>query len=315
MSEQLELLLDVPFMLRLPFPEALALFGALYWFRLPIGKKSKSHFLRLKTFFANHYLDTITKTNIAQMREAFAAQGLKGNTINKAHCIMSRVFSKFEEWKDARYVEGHDFSRLSLPRKNPASLVPRVNERQFQRNVAWPKKVVYKLIRTAEIFGDTDMAEIIEVLYLTRLRPGDLWLMTEKNVNLARRIIFGIQHKTITTRYPSGVPYLIPISPRVAEILERRISRAVGGVLFKRTNLQKRFKAVRIAASLKHVQLRDFRPSSATLLLDNGIDPETVRDSLGHTTLRLLPSYAPRKLVHLAKAQAVLEDKETEILT
>jgi integrase len=71
---------------------------------------------------------------------------------------------------------------------------------------------------------------------------------------------------------------------------------------------------VRALAGLPCIQLRDLRPSSATLLLDNHVDAETVAESLGHTTLRMLPTYTPRSLAHQIAAQKVLEDPKTEIL-
>jgi integrase len=312
---QLELFSSGPFTLRLPVGGALTIFFELYWKHTAKSKTTAKVFKRIAAFFADRYVDEISKSDIEAFRRHLIAIGLRGNTVNTHHVVLSRMFTKLSEWKEARSFGGTDFSNITLPARNPAALVPKVNEALFRRGVAWPKTLVYRIINAAVRMNDLDLAEIVEMLYLTRLRPGDLWRMSDRNVNIPRMVLAGIQNKTVTSRNPSGVPYLIAISERMKRVLVRRIEKTAPGLpLFRPSNLQKRFNAVRVLANAKQVQLRDFRPSAATLLLDNNIDPRTVSDSLGQTTLRMLPAYTPRKIVHLRKAQEVLEKKETEII-
>jgi len=309
---QLELFSTGPFTLRWPMPDALAFFWANYWCFLPKAKTSKKPMARLVQFFAGRYADEISKTDVEALRRHLASLGLKANTINTHHVLLTRFFNKLAEWKEGGSFNGLDFSKITLPLKNPGSLVPKVDERQFARKVAWPKRLVYKLINVANVLNLPEVADAIEILYLSKLRPGDVWNLSERNIDFAHMILSGIQHKTITSRMPSGIPYMIALTPRMATILKRRL--AEGEPLFSKKRVEAGFKIVRKAAGARLVQIRDFRPSSATLLLDNGIDPETVSESLGHTTPRMLPTYAPRSIVHQRKAQAVLEKEETEIL-
>lgn len=57
---------------------------------------------------------------------------------------------------------------------------------------------------------------------------------------------------------------------------------------------------------MAQIQMRDIRGSAASHLLDNGVDPETVRKTLGHTTLRMLPSYDKRPETVVMEATKIL---------
>lgn len=312
---QLELFSNAPFSIRLTLSEALRLLWDHDWQFLARASTTRKCWPRINSILSGRYVDEIGREDIERLRRELAAQGLSPASVNIHHGIMVRLFNKLYEWKEQRTAHGIDFTKISLPSRNPAQMVPRADERPFARKIAWPKKLVLRLIAAAQRLGDQDFAEKIQMLYATRLRPGDLWRMTSNNVDLARNTLSGIQHKTITRRLPSGVPYLLAIGPIERNILERRLAiRAEGEPLFPESNHQKRWKRIRTVANLNHVQLRDLRPSSATLLLDNNIDVETVADSLGHTTLRMLPRYARRTIIHQRKAQEVLADAKTEIL-
>lgn len=325
--EQLELFPDAPFSLRLPIEDAIALFRRTYWDFLPKARTTGKCFERLHDFFrlrGIRYVDEVSKITVEDLRRHLSGLGLKQNTINTHHALVTRLFSVLYERRELGSWEGIDMRRIPLPKKNPGSQVRKVNEKQFERRVAWPKKTVYRIVQSALDLNDLLLAEITEMLYLTRLRPGDLWDMTDLNVDLSHMVIHGIQHKTITRRLPSGVPYLLAITPHMAAILRRRMEITPSGQHLFRDNsvslvawlgqVQKRFNLVRARAGLKRVQLRDFRPSSATLLADNLVDLQTVQESLGHTSPRNLPVYTRRTVGHQRRAQEILENKDTEIL-
>jgi integrase len=163
------------------------------------------------------------------------------------------------------------------------------------------------LVAFAKQYGYHDLADIIEGLYFSRLRQSDFFRLTSNSVDLAHGLLQGTQHKTITTSNPSGVPFMVVMPTPLTEIVSRRIQEVKpGSPLFRRYNLQKRFDRVRKVAGLAYVTLQDMRRAAATHLLDNGVDPQTVADSLGHTTLRNLPSYTPRTLRHYREASEKL---------
>lgn len=322
---QLELTFDGPFIVRLTIEDGFDLFRKHYWDALPKGKTTRRCFRRIAIFFGSRHIrfvDEIGKQEVAGMRAYLASIGLKANTINTHHRILTRFYNWLYEVKESG--DPIDLSKITLPLKNPGPMVPQADERPFQRGVAWPKRVVWKLIAAAQRLGDEDLSDIIYMLYVTKLRLSDLWKMTPENVFLEHGYIMGIQSKSIKSKMPSGLPYKRPITPRSREILKRRLRDAKPlEAIFRdkdcsleawEQRISRRFKLARSFANLSHVQLRDFRPSAATLELDNGVDPQTVSEGLGHTSLRMLPVYARRSLIHQRKAAELLEDEESEII-
>jgi integrase len=312
-EQQLELFKDGPFSVRLPFPEALRIFWEFYWGKLPSASVTKKHRDRLATYFRAFYLDTISKADIEAFRASYKAQGLSEPTANKAHMLVTRLYNKFWEWKEAGTFNGFDFSKVQIPPKdkNPGKLAKKVNERAFARKVVLTKEKINRLTAWAIQLGDNDLAEIIWGLYWFRLRQSDFFRLTSVNVDTNHWLLEGIQHKTLTTFHPSGVPFRVMMTGPGKELIERRLSEVKPGTpLFRRSNLQKRFTTIRRLAGLEYATLQDLRRSAATYLLDNGVDAQTVAEGLGHTTQRMLPTYTPRTLRHHREASELLTSTE-----
>lgn len=307
-DEQLELFRREPFSVRLPFPEALRLFDELYFCHLASSKPCRPHFKRLASFFRGHYLDGVSKSDVEGFRRWMKARGFGEATTNKGHMILIRLYNKLAEFKEAGTVGGHSFGSVILPAKNPGSLVRKVNEKPFARKVAPGREKVFRLVSFAKQFGYHELADIIEGLYLSRLRQSDLYRLTAANVDLDHGLLQGVQHKTITSAHPSGVPYLVVMPEPLRFIVARKMAGTKPGTpLFRRrVSDVPKFDRIRKAAGLPYVTLQDLRRAAATHLLDNGVDPQTVAEGLGHTTLRMLPTYTPRTLKHHREASEKL---------
>jgi integrase len=299
-AEQLELFAEGPFTLRVTIEDAVRIFWDNYWSHLPFGSKSHAHRERILQFFKGSYLDSISKADVERFRRRMKENGYTDSTINKSHMMLARIFTKFQEYKEGRFVNGVDFSKIVLPEKSPAAQVPRVNEKKRGRKEAPKPEEMRRLIS----YADEDLKDILNGLYWTLLRPSDFFRITDRNVNLSRMMLEGTQHKTITTRNPTGNPYRIPITIDLAIVLKRRMETTKPGTaLFRRKNIPKRFNRARGLADLNWVQLgRDIRRAGAIQLLDKGIDPYTVAELLGHSSLDMLPRYTPRTDKHLKEA-------------
>lgn len=300
---QLELFHDEPFSVRLRIENALTIFWENYWQFLPNAKTTKSHRRRIAYFFKGRFIETISKADIEDFRRwLIQDQRLSPQTANKAQMLLSRMFTKLAEYKEGKMAHGVDYSKLQIPDKNPCSLVskPRAVKRKQVATVEEINRIRY--------YADDDMTDIINMLIYTRLRPGDLQRLTSNDVDLQRKKIDLIQHKTITTRNPSGIQIVIPVSDKMVEILLPRMAKTKPGTpLFPFRNMQKRWGSVRQKAGAMHIQLRDLRRTAATFLLDSGEDPLTVAQGLGHADLSMLPTYTPRTILHQRKSLELLE--------
>lgn len=328
MPDQLELSFGGnPFVLRCPIDEGLWLFWDLYWKTTTKGKGTKKSIVRLIRYFKEisslRYIDEIAKTHIIDLRKWLKSLGFSTATINTHHMITTLCFNKFAEWKRIRIYKGYDFSKFVLPETNPGALVKKGHE-EPKSSRPWPKRLIFKLIDIAYRLNDIFMAHYIEFSYLSGLRPSDLFRLEEKNIDFAHKIAVGVQHKTITNSLPSGIPYTITLSEKMTLILKELISnRPKNQPLFWdqkynyeswRRQVNRRFNVIRKAAGAPHITPYSLRSSKATLLMDNGIDAETVREAMGWTTLRMLPVYAKRTLAHQRRAQEKLEDEDSEII-
>jgi hypothetical protein len=295
-GEQLQLFFDSAFSLRLTIEDAMRIFWDNYWSHLPFGRKSHAHRDRILSFFKGHYLDTISKADVERLRRWMLEMGFSPSTTNKTHMMLSRIYTKFAEYKEGKFVNGTDFSRIVLPDKNPAGQVPRVNERQFARQLEITKERKQLLCS----FADEDLYEIIDGLWWTTIRQGDFFAITSDNVDLDRRIITGIQRKSVTTKNPSGLPFKVAIPVGRLEMIKRRLLETKPGTpIFRRKNMQKRWNAVREMASridpgLAKAQLRDIRGGSTSFLLRNGVDIETVQKKGGWADRAMIPHYDKR---------------------
>lgn len=303
-AQQLELFSSEPFCLRLRIEEAFRLFWENYWYRLPSAPASRAHRKRILKFFHGRFIDTISKHDVENLRNWLKESRYSVSTINKSHMLLSRMFTKLGEYKESGIVNGVDFSKIELPARNPCTLVPRVSERNCAR-----RQIVTKAQFDSLMFrSDDDLNEELIMFLYTGLRGCDIRRLTEDNIDFTRGVLFGIQNKTITTRNPSGVPYRIRFRDRIKDILLNRLSRVKPGArLFPLVNWQKRWDKLRRDCNLTHIQIRDLRRTAATHMLDNGTDAQTVAEFLGHTSLRLLPTYTPRTLAHQDRAIERLE--------
>lgn len=305
MSQQMELFSSTPFCVKLTIEESCRIFRETYWNNLPSGKNTNSHFHHICEFFRNRHIDSISNIDIQDFRSYLKKLNLKDSTINRIHSTLSRVFSRLGEYKQAGEYAGIDFSKVILPAKNPCFGVHRVSEIPFSRRVVVSPEE-FKILKQ---YADEDLKDILNMLVWTRLRPSDLRRFTDKNINWHTRQLEGVQHKTITTRNPSGVQYDVPLSPRMIELLKRRMEVVKpGSPLLNFSNLQKRYERARKLSGLLFVQLRDLRRSAASYLHDNGEPLVTVSKGLGHQSTRMTERYLPRTHQHLSSSVNILSE-------
>lgn len=309
-SEQLELDLKNPYTLRLPINAALDLFLEQDWKFTAKSKTTNKCFVRLKDFFSLQgirYVDEVSEITVSAMRQWLGNEGLSNATINTHHMLVTRMFNFLSTLKRTR----DDYRTIVLPITNPGSLIKKAKEeRHISDDDAYSKEEVWKFIRAALELGDLGFAELIELRYITGLRPGDAWALTSKNISLNYKLVCGIQHKSITRKNPGGIAYMAALTDEMLTILARRLeSTKPGETLFNPKNRIKRWNKIRIRAGMPRAKFYNLRHATTAFLLDNGVDPETIRGIMGWSTTRMLPTYAKRHLGHLREAAAKLGDK------
>lgn len=309
MSSQLELFSTEPFSLRIPIEDGMEVFRVNYWNHTDYGKTSNAVCRKILTFFKGHYLDSISGGDVERMRRFYKEMGYSDSYINKIHMTLSRMISWWFETKEGKYLNNADFSRVILPEKNPASLVPRVKENPRQTPMC--KKIKELHCKVAEtIMGDIDLSETLDTLWWSTLRITDLFEVVPEKVDLDKRTIRGIQSKSIRMKNPSGRPYFVIIPENRIEMIRRRVEAAgAGKPIFKDTNLQKRWKRLREITKTKHIKMMDYSGGAISELLDAGIDYETIRKKRGWADYEMIAWYDKRGDDRILKATEKLVEK------
>lgn len=260
----------------------------MYWDVHASQKKSYKSFKvaigHIRNVLGKKYIDEITRIDIQLYRNIREKQN-KSSTVNREHTVLVHLFNLLKELNRNKTIN------VSLPPENPASLVRKVNERQFSR-----KRVVTPTeYNKFESFLGNDIRDVCRMAILTTLRKKDLQNLNRDNINVSTNQLEGVQAKT-------QKPYAIPITSHIKEILDKHPSEKI--LNFK--NFRRQFNKARKECGLQHFRFMDLRRSGARTMLLNGIDIKTVSEYLGHQDLRMTQAYVPPCSLDFQKAANTL---------
>lgn len=143
--------------------------------------------------------------------------------------------------------------------------------------------------------GD-NLRPLFALALYTGLRRGELLALTWNDVDLKAGWLNVRQAKT-----GAGVRRL-PLVDESIEVL-RQLERRPGPVfLVSPSHATRRVAVVCQRAGLEPVTFHSLRHSTASILLDEGVDRETIREILGHTRVRMTSHYARSEEARLREA-------------
>lgn len=124
---------------------------------------------------------------------------------------------------------------------------------------------------------------------LTGARRGELLKLTAAYIHRDHLRIIAGNTKTLRERL---VPIVPALRPWLAHI----------PLQISAEGLKTGFRRAREAAGMPHIHFHDLRHSCASLLVELGVDLATIRDILGHTSVRTTERYAHLQIDRQAKA-------------
>lgn len=275
--------------------EAIPLYWELEGRFLP-GKSHKYDLKRIEEHLGSKCLTEVTKYDIQAYRRARKIDNaeIKESSLNREHSRITRIFSAFDEWKEAGRVGPYDFTDLGLPRKNPGTLVSKADEYQYRRNVILAPEQFFRWCE----YAHPELRKIATIAIITLLRRKDIQMLGQDNFNRALNAISGTQSKT-------GKPYHIPACLTVRIIFEKNKE---AEVVCDFTNFRRR-KERACRESGVYFHMGDFRKTGATELLLAGVDLVTIQKLLGHASLKMTEVYLSPPAVASREAVRTLEDR------
>ena len=232
--------------------------------RLSTYKENERHLLKNLAPLHGLHIDGIDKRTIAAQLTRFAAEGgpVQANRTRAS-------LSKFLNW----------CLREGLVESNQAVLT-NVNREQKSDRVL----IDAELKEIWNALPENNYGAIVKLLILTGQRAGEIANLRWSEIDFDRGIISLPPHRT-----KNGRPHLIPMSAKVASILEGQIRREGRDIVFGNGQLgfsgfgkAKNALDKVIAGKLQPWVIHDLRRSAATGMAEIGIQPHVIEAILNH---------------------------------
>ncbi len=304
----------------LTFNQAVNLFVAIYWNRKKMAASTRSTLRYLVSFFDGRLIHLIGRQDMQNVMHHLAnnilncrngKMGLGPSAINKAKMIMTLLYRKLEEWKLDGVVGDHDFSRLTLPSRNPGLLVKRLNEEPDDRFYSpWEYR---QWLRAARSIGDYGLVDAIRLGVWLRLSPIDLVELNDDEIDGMEIRVY--RRHTKTDQNPKGQLQVCALTEKVWGLIERcRRYRNPGEKrILNLVNKRRRLKRLRkkvIEMGGRDFTLRHLRKSGSGRLFELGYDIQTVQEGNGHASPRTTRKwYTPPRNPNLRKATQKLVEE------
>jgi len=258
----------------------------------------------MKPYFGGLELLDVTPLLIEKYRAERLETGVTKSTVNREITIMKKMFNKAIDW--------------NLTDKNPTLKVKLFSEKDTQKERILSEAEEARLLAECPDY----LIPILTTALQTGMRRGEILNLRWKQVDLNRRHIKVEQTK-------NGKNRIIPINDVLyRELLIVKKLNGKGEYVFPNsetgrpfTEVKKSFKSACKRAGIHDLRFHDLRHTFATRLVMSGVDLITIRDLLGHFSIRVTQRYThsnenqKRKAVELLtkRTQKRVENSESPL--
>jgi integrase len=221
----------------------------------------------LERYFKGKAIREVTPELIERYKAKRKSEVAPG-TINRELVFLKTLFNKAVEW-----------GRLE---SSPVANVKKFREPSFKERILNASEMV----RLLDI-SNSHLKPILIVALNTGMRRGEILSLKWENVNLSKRHIHIEDSK-------SGKSRDIPMNNAVVEALSQYNkyvfhNPVTGGPL---KSIKSSFRTACRRAEIKGLRFHDLRHTSATRMVEAGVDLVTVSRMLGHSTIQMTMRYA-----------------------
>ena len=225
-------------------------------------------------FFGDSQLSVISQLAVEKYISSRVSDGVQKSTINRELACLKKMLNKAIDWG---YLD-----------ENPVRKVKLFSEKDnLKERVLLPEEETKLLDSCPECLG-----VIVLTAIHTGMRRAEVLNLKWEDVNLEKREI-----KVRKTK--SGSIRTIPINETLYSMLSRlKKKKASSGHLFNNSRTGQPFKDVKKAfkgacerAGVEGLRFHDLRHTFASRLVENGADLITVKDLLGHFSVRITERY------------------------
>lgn len=257
----------------------------------------------LKPYFGDVTLQDISPLLIEKYRVERLKMGVSKSTINRETTILKKMLNLALDW--------------GLTDQNPVIKVRLFSEKGTEKERILSDEEEVKLLARCPGY----LRPIVITALNTGMRRGEILNLRWRNVDLKKRLVKVEQTKSGTSR-------VIPINGCLYnELVKAKEASGKAEHLFPNpetglpyTQVRKGFKNACQKAGVKELRFHDLRHTFATRLIESGADIITVRDLLGHFSVRVTQRYThpgqdkKREAVELLLAREAKQPESPESL-
>jgi integrase len=237
-------------------------------------KSDSSYVKPLKQFFCDETLRKIRQFEVESYVAARVKEGLKKSSVNRELACLKKMFNKAKDW-------GYMLS-------NPAEKVRFFSEKDNFKERILTTEEEQLLVENSPIY----LRKMITTALHTGMRRAELLTLIWSNVDLEKKLV-RLEHTK------SGKIRFIPISPELHSLLSELKASTLSspyvfvngktGTLFR--DIKRSFQTACKRAGINSLRFHDLRHTFASRLVERGVDIITVKELLGHSTIRMTERY------------------------
>jgi len=278
--------------------------------------------------FRNTRLKDIDANTVQKWRMKLLASGKTPNTVNRIYTNFRASLSKAEEWE---FIEIHPLRKMK-PLKTPENtrvrylledeekrlretLISREKRKRTQRKSAnvWRSERGYPLYEDPDHLTFMDHLKPMILLSMnTGLRKGEIFKLKWSNINFETK-----QLTVVGQAAKSGKIRHIPLNSEAYEILEKWKEQSLGSVKYVFVNkdgtyfdnVKNGWAKILKVAQIEDFRWHDLRHHFASSLVMAGVNLNTVRELLGHSSYAMTLRYAHLSAGHKAEAVELICSK------
>ena len=246
----------------------------------------------MNPFFGGLELQEIDPLRIEKFRAVRLKTGVSKSTTNREITIMKRMFNLAMDW--------------NFTDRNPVMKIRLFSEKDTEKERILTDEEELRLLSASPIY----LKPILVAALNTGMRRGEIFNLKWDQVDFSQRTI-----KATNTK--SGKNRIIPINWLLLQELVLQ-KRANGKCAYVFPNpdtkkpfidVKKSFKDACVKAKIKDLRFHDLRHTFASRLVKAGVDLITVRDLLGHFSVRVTQRYTHSSRDQKAHAVDLLTQK------
>ncbi len=254
--------------------------------------KSDYYYLKgIKSYFAESFLHEITSLEVENYKRDRLIEAENERTVNRCLAILSKMFKLAVEW---RYLRKEQLPVFRLfPEKD------NIKERILTEDEE------FRLLNECA----DHIRSIVSVALLTGMRQGEILNLRWKQIDFNRRTICVEKTKNGKIRF-------IPISTPLFEQLQQLRTKSNNEYVFVNPDtgkpyvwLKTGYKAACRRAKISDLRFHDLRHTFASRLVERGADIITVKELLGHSSVKMTERYTHSSSKQKRQAVELLGEK------